>query len=60
MNDIKVVTICGSMRYAKEMMKISLELELKGYAVIQCSYESDGQKLETCDIEMLNKIHRKK
>ncbi len=34
---VKVITICGSMRYSKEMMKISEELELKkGYAVIQC------------------------
>ena len=37
--DIKVITICGSMRYSKEMMKIAEELELKeGYAVIQCVY----------------------
>ena len=43
--DIKVITICGSMRYSKEMMKISEELELKeGYAVIQCVYNVDGKK----------------
>ena len=34
--EIKVITICGSMRYSKEMMKIAEELELKkGYAVIR-------------------------
>ena len=60
MNDIKIITICGSMKYAKEMMKTSLELELKGCAVIQCSYENDSHKLEVRDIEMLNKVHRKK
>ena len=27
--EIKVITICGSMRYSKEMMKIAEELELK-------------------------------
>lgn len=41
--EIKVITICGSMRYSKEMMKIAEELELKeGYAVIQCVYNIDG------------------
>ena len=59
--DIKVITICGSMRYAKEMIKISEELELKkGYAVIQCIYNVDGNKYEGLDASMLDKIHRKK
>ena len=43
MNDINVITICGSMRFTNEMVKISEELELKqGYAVIQCVYSADG------------------
>jgi len=59
--DIKVITICGSMRYSKEMMKIAEELELKhGYAVIQCVYNIDGQRHEGVDISILDKIHRKK
>ena len=58
---IKVITICGSMRYSKEMMKIAEELELKdGYAVIQCVYNVDGQKYEGIDASILDKIHRKK
>ncbi len=58
---IKVITICGSMRYSKEMMKIAEELELKdGYAVIQCVYNVDGQKYEGIDARILDKIHRKK
>ena len=37
MDDIKFITICGSMRFKKEMMEIAEDLELKkGYAVIQC------------------------
>ena len=45
--EIKVITICGSMSYSKEMMKISEELELKkGYAVIQCIYNIDGATYE--------------
>ena len=59
--DIKVITICGSMRYSKEMMKISEELESKGgYAVIQCVYNVDGKKYEGIDANILDKIHRKK
>lgn len=58
---IKVITICGSMRYSKEMMKIAEELELKdGYAVIQCVYNVDGQKYLGIDASILDKIHRKK
>lgn len=59
--EVKVITICGSMRYSKEMMKISEELELKnGYAVIQCVYNVDGLKYEGVDAGTLDKIHRKK
>lgn len=59
--DIKVITICGSMRYSKEMMKIAEELELKkSYAVIQCVYNIDGQRYEGVDASILDKIHRKK
>lgn len=59
--EVKVITICGSMRYSKEMMKIAEELELKqGYAVIQCVYNIDGQRNEGVDASILDKIHRKK
>ena len=59
--DIKVITICGSMKYSKEMMKIAEELELeKGYAVIQCVYNTDGQRYEGVDTSILDRIHRKK
>ncbi len=59
--EVKVITICGSMRYSKEMMKISEQLELKkGYAVIQCVYNIEGLKYEGVDTSSLDKIHRKK
>lgn len=59
--EIKVVTICGSMRYTKEMIRISKELELKNsYAVIQCVYDEDGSKYDDVDADVLAKIHRKK
>lgn len=50
--DIKVITICGSMKFQNEMMKIATTLETeKGYCVIQPVYDcggkiTDGQKLQ--------------
>ncbi len=39
-DNIKVVTICGSMRFAEEMMVTATKLETeKGYCVIQCVYD---------------------
>lgn len=59
---MKVVTICGSMRYANEMIKVSQMLETKlGYCVIQCVYELDKAVLEN-EKEMNNIVmaHYKK
>lgn len=56
MNDIKVVTICGSMRYSKEMQKIASDLEKKnGWCVIQCVYDID--KKTTTEEEMQNIVN---
>ncbi|WP_206154830.1 hypothetical protein [Clostridium muellerianum] len=49
------------MRFSREMIQISEELELKdGYAVIQCVYIVDGKKYGGLDTELLGKIHRRK
>lgn len=57
----KVITICGSIRYSKEMMEIAEKLELKdGWAVIQCVYNVSGLKYKEIDVNTLAKIHRKK
>lgn len=58
--EIKVLTICGSMQFSEEMMKIAEGLELKdGYAVIQCIY-GNGRKYERADVDTLGLIHRRK
>ncbi|MBQ3408769.1 MAG: hypothetical protein IJH12_06180 [Clostridia bacterium] len=60
-NNIKVVTLCGSMRYLNQMMEIAGKLELeKGYSVIQCVYNVNGRKYDEKDMEMLGKLHKKK
>ena len=42
--DIKVVTICGSMKFAKDMMIIATELEKEyGWCLLQCVYDITGE-----------------
>ena len=61
MSNIKVVTICGSMKFKKEMMQIAEELELKkGYAVIQCVYGNNCDNYDESDKEKLSKLHFKR
>lgn len=59
--DIKVVTLCGSMKFKEEMIRVSQELELKeGYLVIQCIYGIDSSNCDELDMENLGKLHFKK
>lgn len=61
MSKIKVVAICGSMKFSKEMMRIAEELELqKGYAVIQCVGGENSRHYDQLDKDRLGKIHFKK
>ena len=39
---MKVVTICGSMKFKDKMMEVARDLEIKNkYVVIQCVYNND-------------------
>lgn len=59
--EIKVITICGSMKFASEMQKIATELETKnGYCVIQCCYGIDQNKLTQKEIDKVVNAHWKK
>ena len=58
---MKIVAICGSMKFENEMKKIAFVLETKyDMCVLQCVYNED--KLELCenDIVALNSAHYKK
>ncbi len=58
---MKVVTICGSMRFEDQMKRIAFELETKkDMCVIQCVYDVDNKMLSEKDIESLNNTHMKK
>ena len=58
---IKVITICGSMRVSKEIMKIATELETdKGFCVIQPVYNSDNKVLNDGELKKIVEAHYKK
>ena len=57
---MKVVTLCGSMRFSKQMQEIALELEVKqGYCVLTPVGEKMVQPSEK-EIEKLAQAHFKK
>ena len=58
---IKVITICGSMRFSKEIMRIATELETdKGFCVIQPVYNSDNKALNEGELQKIVAAHYKK
>lgn len=51
---MKVVTLCGSMKFNKQMRVIARKLETKkGWAVIQCVYSQKRDKMDNIE-EMHN------
>lgn len=61
MNSIKVVTICGSMKFQKEMVQIAEKLELeKNYAVLQCIFGDHRKHYTEKELQKLEKLHFKK
>lgn len=58
---MKIVTICGSMRFADEMIKIAMRLETDyGYCVLQPVYGFDGQPLSGDELTRIKAAHHKK
>lgn len=61
MKDIKVVTICGSMKFKDEMQKIAVTLETKKkYAVLSCVFPPRDVSLSQDEINDLGLLHLKK
>ena len=58
---MKTLTICGSMRFEKQMKDISFKLETeKGYNIIQCIYNENNNELDYDAAERLAKAHYRK
>lgn len=51
---MKVVTICGSMKFEKEMQKITRDIAVeKGWCVLQCVYDIDVSNLKNEQLNLL-------
>lgn len=58
---MKIITICGSMRFAAEMKKIAWGLEYhKGYCTIQLVYNDEGEEITAGGKERLAASHFRK
>lgn len=58
---MKVYTICGSMRFEKEMRKIAWDLETQeGICVLQCVYDENKKNEDLDQLERVRACHIKK
>ena len=57
----KVITICGSLKYQKEIMKQSEKLALEGNCVLSIVYPTHDMTYYTEEqIELLGKMHKQR
>ncbi len=58
---MQTITICGSMRYEKEMQRIAYDLETKhGYNVLQCIYGLNKDELTVDELTVLKEAQFKR
>ncbi len=58
---MKTYTICGSMRFKKEMQKIAFFLESKkGYNILQCVYNTENSNVTEDELQRLAMAHNRK
>ncbi len=58
---MKTVTICGSMKFAREMKSVAFALEsVRGFNVLQCTYNDANAPLTEAMLENLAKAHMRK
>lgn len=58
---MKTVTLCGSMRFAREMQAIALNLEVNhGMNVLQCTYNPEGMVLSEIQANAIVQAHYRK
>lgn len=59
---MKIITICGSLRFQKEMLEISEKMELLGNCILSVIYPTKVNKDDYTDEEvlMLDKMHKEK
>ena len=62
MSKLNILTICGSLKFQKEMIQISEELELQGICVLSPVYPTREDKAAYTKEELLifDKMHKEK
>lgn len=57
---MKVITICGSLKFYKEMMQVAEKMELEGNCVLVPIVGSKKESFSKEEILMLGKMHKEK
>mgnify|MGYP002508000203 FL=1 len=59
---MKIITVCGSLRFMKEIMEITERMDLQGNCMLSMIYPARSNKEDYTDEEiiMLNKMHRER
>jgi len=59
---MKIITVCGSLKFMKEMMEITEKMELQGNCMLSPIYPTNPDKDAYTDEEvlMLDKMHKEK
>jgi len=59
---MKIITVCGSLKFKEEIIKIAVEMELRGNCVITHIYptNSDKDAYTNEQILVLNEMHKEK
>ena len=58
---MKTVTLCGSMRFEKEMRRLAFALEIgRGWNVLQCVYNTENREIDEPARARLDAAHRRR
>ena len=59
---MKVITVCGSLRFTKEIMEITEKMDLQGNCMLSIVYPTKSNKADYTDEEiiMLDKMHKER
>lgn len=59
---MKIITVCGSLRFMKEIMEITEEMDLQGNCMLSIIYPAKSNKEDYTDEEiiMLDKMHKER
>ncbi len=60
--EIKVITICGSLKFKDEMMKVAMQMELEGNVILTPIFPitDDKDAYTKEEVIMLGKMHKEK